>query len=157
MRVVLPSEITAKLQVALRTAGTREIGGILMGEHVADREFVVRELTIQSDGGSFAFFVRAIRSILAPLEQFFRRTGNDYRRFNYLGEWHSHPSFECTPSNRDIQTMRDLVCDERVGANFVVLIILRLDDPELTGTVTAYTRDGREERGVLVIEEADHE
>lgn len=157
MRVVLPSNITAKLRAALSAAGTREIGGILMGEHVADGEFVVREVTIQSEGGSFAFFVRAIRSILVPLEQFFRRTGNNYQRFNYLGEWHSHPSFECNPSDRDIRTMLDLVQDERVGANFAVLVILRLDAPAVVGTITAFTRDGRDERGELIIEEAANE
>jgi hypothetical protein len=127
-----------------------------MGEHVAEGEFIVREVTIQTEGGSFAHFVRAIKSILAPLERFFLRTGRDYRRFNYLGEWHSHPSFECMPSDRDRRTMRELVQDGRVGANFAVLVILRLDAAVLVGAVTAFTRDGHEEIGTLAIEGAAH-
>ncbi|MFO0840896.1 MAG: Mov34/MPN/PAD-1 family protein [Gemmataceae bacterium] len=152
MKVVLPRDIAATLHSALAAAGSREVGGVLMGEHVAEDEFVVREVTVQEEGGTFAYFLRAIKSILAPLERFFRRTGHNYRRFNYLGEWHSHPSFECVPSERDAQTMRELVQDPAVGANFAVLVIVRLDAPALVGSVTAYTKGGNEERGVLDIE-----
>lgn len=157
MRVVLPSEITAKLRAALVAGGSREVGGILMGEHITNSTFAVREVTVQTDGGSFATFVRAVKLILAPLDHFFRRTGNNYRRFNYLGEWHSHPAFECIPSDRDSQTMRDLVRDEQVGANFAVLVILRLNGTALVGSVSVFSRDGREESGELVIEETAHE
>jgi proteasome lid subunit RPN8/RPN11 len=152
VRVVLPRDIAANLRTALAAAGSREVGGVLMGEHVAEGAFVVREVTVQQEGGTFASFVRLVQSFLTPLERFFRRTGHDYRRFNYLGEWHSHPSFECMPSERDARTMRELVRDRDVGANFAVLVIVRLDAPALVGSVTAYTKDGREERGTLVIE-----
>lgn len=152
MRIILPSNIAATLRGAMKEAGTQEIGGILMGEHVGEAEFVVREVTVQKEGGSFAFFVRAIRLILGPLERFFRRTGHDYRRFNYLGEWHSHPSFECEPSSQDTQTMRELVEDPEVGANFAVLLIVRIDGGQLVGSVTGFLRGGTQERGELVLE-----
>ena len=157
MRVILPRDITEMLRSSLRLAGRNEIGGILMGEHVGADEFCVREVTVQKGGGSFAYFLRAVKSVLPPLERFFRRTGNDYRRFNYLGEWHSHPSFECTPSEQDSRTMRELVRDAAVGANFAVLVILRLDRSSLVGAVTAYRRDGAEVPGELILEGCEHE
>ena len=60
------------------------------------------------------------------IEQFFERTGRDYERFNYLGEWHSHPSFEARPSGRDEQSMYDIINDRAVGAEFAVLLIVKI-------------------------------
>jgi hypothetical protein len=60
------------------------------------------------------------------LADFFARTDNDYLKFNYIGEWHSHPAFEPLPSGPDFATMYDLVEDSDVGINFAVLIIARL-------------------------------
>ncbi len=111
-----------------------------MGEHVQEEVFAVRDLTVQFEGGGFASFVRSIRNILIPLERFFRRTGNQYRRFNYLGEWHSHPSFSTQPSCRDLETVRDIVEDEGVGANFAILMILRLDGEKVQASATAISR-----------------
>jgi integrative and conjugative element protein (TIGR02256 family) len=60
------------------------------------------------------------------LNRFFERTGSDYKRFNYLGEWHSHPSFLPVPSETDLETMQSIVEDPQVGANFLVLMIVKL-------------------------------
>jgi [CysO sulfur-carrier protein]-S-L-cysteine hydrolase len=60
------------------------------------------------------------------LADFFARTGHDYLRYNYLGEWHSHPRFQPIPSPEDRATMLELVKNPLVGANFAVLIIVRL-------------------------------
>lgn len=154
MRVTIPACIAGEMTAALRKAGTAEIGGILMGEHVGESEFAVREITVQAHGGTFASFVRALQAVLGPLARFFRRRGHDYRRFNYLGEWHSHPSFACEPSGRDEGTMWEIVDDPDVGANFAVLLIVRLDAGDrLTGTVTAFAPGRIRLRGELVWEE----
>ena len=59
------------------------------------------------------------------LESFFRKTGSDFKRFNYLGEWHSHPSFPVRPSHEDIMSMQSLVEGER-DIDFSALVIVRL-------------------------------
>lgn len=46
MQLNLPREIRLQLETALRDAGRREIGGILMAEHIAENAFCVRSLTI---------------------------------------------------------------------------------------------------------------
>ena len=102
------------------------MGGVLMGEHVRDEIFRVVDITVQRAGGSHVCFVRQPGAHQAELDAFFARTGADYMRFNYLGEWHSHPSFGPLPSLTDIESMQSIVDDPDVGVNFLVLMIPRL-------------------------------
>lgn len=153
MQVLVPPEIRKQLISALRTAGRREIGGILMGEHVDTDTFRVVSLTIQTRGGAFARFVRLVQDIVRPLADFFQKTNYQYTRFNYLGEWHSHHSFELTPSTTDARTMRELVDDQAVGATFAVLLIVRLDgESDLRASVTVFLTKGTVEEGTFVLE-----
>jgi [CysO sulfur-carrier protein]-S-L-cysteine hydrolase len=84
------------------------------------------EVTVQRSGGSPVHFVRDPALNQEQLDDFFERTGADYTRFNYLGEWHSHPCFEPLPSGTDIRAMQSIVEDPAVGVNFLVLMIVRL-------------------------------
>lgn len=128
MQLLLPREIVGRIVAALGEAGSREIGGILMGEHIGLDTFCVKDLTIQRKGGTFVTFVRVVRNILGPLQAFFRKTHHDYARFNYLGEWHSHPSFALSPSTTDHRSMFEIIDDPQLGANFVVLLLVKLGE-----------------------------
>ena len=144
MIIYLPNQIERRLILALEKAGTKEIGGVLMGEHIGEEEFRIVKLTIQKRHGTFIFFVRLAADAVASLQRFFKRTGYNYRKFNYLGEWHSHPSFPPTPSSTDIQSMLEIVTDTDIGANFVILIIIRYKEAqEIEATATAFLPDGR--------------
>ena len=150
MQIILPKEIIQKLIKALKRAGNKEIGGILMGEHILDGVYRVKDLTIQSQGGTAISFMRLPMVVLCPLQNFFRKTGYDFTRFNYLGEWHSHPSFTLEPSSTDCRTMWEIVEDHNVGANFAVLMILRLDTiQQLEGTVTVFLPGNKTLKGTL--------
>ncbi len=139
MKIILPGQISAKMTAELQKAGSREIGGILLGEHVNDNEFRISDITIQKIGGGFAFFERLVQEIVRPLKRFFARTHQNYKRFNYLGEWHSHPSFALQPSTTDDCTMEEMIEDMNFGANFIVLMIVRLGPAnKLEGAVTIY-------------------
>ncbi len=100
MRAVIeiPVEVKIRLKAELYRGGFREIGGVLMGECLEPGRFQLVDFTVDHGGGTFATFVRSIRTALKALARFFDRTMHNYRRFNYLGEWHSHPSFPPTPS-----------------------------------------------------------
>jgi proteasome lid subunit RPN8/RPN11 len=153
VRVRLTSDLAGKLSDALRGASRREIGGILMGEHVSERVFLIKNLTIQRRGGTVATFIRAARNIVAPLKRFFVETKHDYTRFNYLGEWHSHPSYPPVPSSADCETMCAIVEDPEVGANFAVLVIVRLDgNGNLAGSATLFLPQRRIIGGELSLE-----
>src|SRR5258705_7361814 len=113
MQLILPAAIVLQLQNELRRGGRREIGGLLLAEHLHDEAFRLADVTVQRIGGSAVHLVRDPALNQKQLDQFFE-TG-DYTRFNYLGEWHSHPSFEPRPSFKGIRTMQSIVEDPAVG------------------------------------------
>jgi integrative and conjugative element protein (TIGR02256 family) len=125
MKLLLPLKVIKRIKRELR-GRNREIGGVLVGEHVSNDLFRVVDISVQLSGGTAAHFVRDPEHHRAFLADFFAQTGRDYQRFNYLGEWHSHPRFAPLPSGEDFITMLNLVADPEVGANFAVLIIARL-------------------------------
>jgi len=149
--LILRPELETLTQ-ALRRSGHREIGGVLMAEHTGQNHFTVREVSVQRRG-TLASFVRGLTDALSSIRRFLTDTAHDYTRFNYLGEWHSHPSFEPFPSAQDDASMRQIVEDTRVGANFVVLLIIKLDEQgSLVGSVHTYLPSGEKLASELVIE-----
>jgi integrative and conjugative element protein (TIGR02256 family) len=124
MKVELPGETHRRLQRHLWKAGSREIGGVLMGEQFKPGHFRIVDFSVDDCTGSAAHFVRSTAEHQAALADFFGRTGADYGRFNYLGEWHSHPSFAAVPSVQDARSMTSLVETEE-HIPFSVLLIVR--------------------------------
>jgi len=125
MRLLLPSNVRRTMRQHLSRARRREIGGILMGEEIDDQVFRVVDFSVDEVRGTEAHFVRDSDHHDRELHEFFEKTGADYRRYNYLGEWHSHPRFDVRPSLQDIHSMQDLVDGSR-GVDFAVLLISRL-------------------------------
>ena len=142
MRLRLNPDGTARLAAALKRAGSREIGGQLFGEQLAPSDFVATDVMFQKRMGSVVRFF--VDLVLAAQEaaQFFDRTGHRYRRYNYIGEWHSHPSFAVRPSSTDVSTMQSLVCDPDFKGSFAVLMIVRLNGDTLCAAAWLFDRDG---------------
>lgn len=126
MRVELAPGIEARIRGALREAGQREVGGMLLGEQIAPSRFRVVDVTVDLRTGSHSAFRRDPAAHRQALDDFFRRTGRDFRRFNYLGEWHSHPSFSVQPSAIDLHTMMKIVGYPESEIAFAALLIVRL-------------------------------
>ena len=114
---------------------------MLFAQHVSQNTFQVLEATIEK-AGTISRFVRGLKYSLRQLQRFFARHDYKYTEFNYLGEWHSHPSFGLNPSPRDDETMMDMVTAPDVGANFVVLMIVKIEDGQLKGKAWAYYPSG---------------
>jgi hypothetical protein len=131
VRLQLPSDQLTRLQRALTEAGTKEIGGQIFGEQLAPSDFRASELTFQKRPGTIARFVVDLIQAARDAVRFFDRTEHRYTRFNYIGEWHSHPSFEVRPSGTDVATMRSIVNDGAFRGNFAVLMIVRLHPDRL--------------------------
>jgi integrative and conjugative element protein (TIGR02256 family) len=123
MRLILQTSVIERLSSEVRRHH-REIGGILVGEHVADNCFRVVDASVQTAGGTFSRFVRDQNDSREFLDNFFERTKHDYKKFNYIGEWHSHPWFSVKPSAIDQASMIDTLNSVDVGANFLILLIL---------------------------------
>ena len=125
-----PPDLVEKLAVELRRAGSREIGGVLVGEHVGPNEFRIVDLSVQRAGGSRTCFVRRPEQHGRFLNAFFARTEREFERFNYLGEWHSHPSFAVQPSATDVRQMHDIVSEGENVPLFAVLMVVRLSNQD---------------------------
>ena len=138
LQIQIPNPIKEQIVAALSKAGDREIGGVMMGEQIATNVFAISEITIQRKGGGIASFVRAVSSAVSALSQFFKRTNEDFTRFNYLGEWHSHPSFALQPSGTDVNSMFELVCEPDLGAEFAILMIVKLEDQSFAGNAWVF-------------------
>jgi [CysO sulfur-carrier protein]-S-L-cysteine hydrolase len=126
MKIERAAEIEPRLRAALRQAGQREIGGLLMAEQLSPAHFRILDFSLDSFSGSHTHFRREPALHQKALSEFFERTGRDFQRFNYLGEWHSHPSFVVLPSGEDIEAMTEIVEGGNSAITFAVLLIVRL-------------------------------
>lgn len=152
MRIKLAGDQTVKLAENLLRAGHREIGGQLFGEQLAPSCFLVTELTLQARQGTLSrFFVDLVQAARDAV-RFFDRTEHRYTRYNYIGEWHSHPSFTVQPSSVDVATMRALVGDPQFLGTFAILMIVRLDDGCLTAGGWLFDPHGTESSITLELE-----
>ncbi|MER9949533.1 Mov34/MPN/PAD-1 family protein [Mesorhizobium sp. M0047] len=141
VKLLLPDDIASRLNIALAKARRQEIGGLIVGEHVMDETFRIVDISIQTSHGTRTHFERDPVLHEEFLREFFERTGGDFERYNYLGEWHSHPSFDPLPSADDVRTMRSIVSDPKVGVNFAVLLIVRrTDSKRLSLSATAFSQ-----------------
>lgn len=125
MKLLIPSHIRKAITKHMFLAGRKEIGGILMAEEISSQCFRIVDFSVDTSNGTISSFVRNSINHEQKLSDFFLRTGADYSRFNYLGEWHTHPSFSVRPSQQDINSMQDLV-DNSCGVSFAVMLIAKL-------------------------------
>ena len=154
MKVTLATDQESKLVAALKRAGAREIGGQLYGEQLAPSDFLVTDVAIQRRRGSVTRFWVDLMQAARDAVRFFDRTRHRYTRFNYIGEWHSHPRFAVRPSGTDIETMRALVRDPEFQGSFAVLMIVRLSNNALSAAAWVFGTEGIEQPICLEINHA---
>ena len=121
-----------EIHMALQRFGEYEIGGMLIGYKKGENHFAVSEATIADDTQDFgiASFIREPLKSMKLLLKIYK-----IKRHNYIGEWHSHPSFSLYPSAYDVRTMKGILVDPGYGVNFALLIITKLEDgkPNMAG------------------------
>lgn len=137
------------MRTVVGKAGRDEIGGILMAEQMRPGTFRVVDFSVDPQTGSTAHFVRSVEQHEAELSKFYKRTGDDYARFNYLGEWHSHPNHPPRPSAEDVLSMQSLVHGER-AIPFAVLMIVRISWWRLAGSATLCQRHERPQQVEMI-------
>ena len=144
MKLQVHPEQLQTLAAHLAKAGDREIGGVLVGEHMSENVFRLVDLSFQVSPGTDSCFVRRPDEHERFFADFFERTGRDFERFNYMGEWHSHPSFAAWPSRVDHAQMQAIVEDGAHAPLFSVLVVARLAGrTEIQLSATAYRAHAR--------------
>jgi proteasome lid subunit RPN8/RPN11 len=127
IQVLIDDACVRKLKRELKVTGSREMGGVLAAENLGNGQFRIVAMSFQRSGGSVASFLRDPLFHRRFMRRFMARTGNQPERFNYFGEWHSHPSFVPLPSGTDIIQMQQLIRARDQVANFLVLLIAKLN------------------------------
>lgn len=99
-----------------------ESGGILLGKLYQNRMEVVRA-TIPSkwDKSSRTRFVRNKDTAQLIVDYEFLNSGG---QIIYLGEWHTHPEKNASPSGIDVKMIRDQYKLNRLNSDKIVLVII---------------------------------
>ena len=140
MRLDIPKVLRSRLRRAVRRGGRNEVGGVLMAEEITPGHFRLVDFTVDGQVGGAAHFVRSVEEHRLALEEFYSRTGANYGRFNYLGEWHSHPNHIPVPSSEDVRSMQGIV-HSNGNIPFAVLVIARAKWWGLQMSATLFERN----------------
>ena len=145
MKLFIGIEVLNRWRSQLIRAGKKEIGGILFAEQLSVGEFRIIEATCQNSRflGSNTTFMRKGKIARKQVKVLHNKYGGDPKKFNYFGEWHSHPSFPPIPSERDRATMCELIEEQDGAANFLVLLIIKYKSSELQLFAEAYLASGQ--------------
>lgn len=152
MKVELTKEVRERMMSSLVTAKRREIGGILMAEQVEPGKFRIIDFSVDDVTGDNNHFIRSPDHHRIALDAFFARTGNEYARYNYLGEWHSHPNHVPLPSTTDIISMQDLLREEEEISFAVLLVIKRSWLRQFLCSATLFTKNEKPSEIQITVE-----
>lgn len=144
----------AELQNYLKQGGKREIGGWLVAEQTAPGEFDLVDFTVDLEAGTRDRFDSLPELHSKQMDRILLANSDRVGRVDYLGEWHSHPTFPPTPSEIDLASMTDMV--EHRGPSFAALVIVRLvGGVSIQATITTFQRGQLPEAGQLKISDED--
>lgn len=98
--------------------GSLESGGILLGYRRGDHLHIVEATTPQPDDKRmrFRFFRRDYNHQKVAIRQW-ELSGNT---MDYVGEWHTHPETEPTPSSLDMTEWTKICCVRQASMVFLI-------------------------------------
>ncbi|MDR2276152.1 MAG: Mov34/MPN/PAD-1 family protein [Sphingobacterium sp.] len=102
-------------------AKAHEAGGIIVGKIINEQINIIK-LSVPSrmDKSSRMSFERNKDSAQIILDYEFH---NSNGQFTYLGEWHTHPEPFPTPSNIDLQMLKQQYKNNKMMTDFIILLI----------------------------------
>jgi len=106
-----------------------EAGGILLGQFNGEVVLVTRaSLPTPGDRCGRHSFVRNAQTAQVVVNYEFR---NSEGLTNYVGEWHTHPEPQATPSSHDRRMIKSAFIRNDLVANFLLLTILGTEEDYL--------------------------
>lgn len=98
-----------------------EAGGIIMGKFIGEEIHVTRLSTpTELDKATRTTFERHRLSAQFVINYEFYNSGG---QMTYLGEWHTHPEIDPTPSMVDKQMIKQQLSESKVSRDFLLLMI----------------------------------
>ena len=155
LSLTIPAAQWNAMRGCLTTGSLREIGGWLAAEQLAPGKFELVGFTVDLDVGTHNRFSSLPTTHGTQLDDILAANADRKGRVDYLGEWHSHPTFPPVPSDIDVAAMTKMV--EKSGPSFATLLIVRLlGAAVLQATITTFQRGLPPEQGRLIID-YDHQ
>lgn len=152
MRIIVPKKITNKIFAAVNKAGTKETKGALFAKYVSYNCYEIEDVYISKVKGTNVFSILIVNCSYRKFEkQYFKKYNNDFENHNYIGDWHSHPLFECNPSNYDVHEAFDEL--ENSNANFLIQLIVKIENNKLVGNCFLYKHGNIKKKCELLIEQ----
>jgi [CysO sulfur-carrier protein]-S-L-cysteine hydrolase len=140
MTIILPKKISKILHKQIHRHSPNETKGALFAKQIDDDHYEIDEVYLERQIGSIAF-VRLYNNQRYKRfqKQYHAKHDDDFLHHNYIGDWHSHPSFECVPSSFDrMEVEMDL---QQSNANFLIQVILKVEYNKLVGDAFLYNKD----------------
>ena len=107
---------------------SKEAGGILIGrEVISTNNLIIDQMTepMPRDKRNRFRFLRRDNGHIEYFEQLYCENENIY---GYVGEWHTHPEFNPTPSSVDISSVINIYHLPNNNLPFIILCIIGLEN-----------------------------
>lgn len=118
-RIILSPEVIETFTLFCQDSKSSESGGLLFADFCFP-EIVIKLATIPNKKDKCArYSFIPCRNIQRKIVFEKYKTG-----LHYIGEWHTHPVAYPTPSNLDINSMKDTFLKSKHELNFILMIIV---------------------------------
>ncbi len=140
MEIIIPKKISLILIKQISKHSPLETKGALFAEDLGNDTFKIDEVYLEPKPGTTTFVKLYInQEYLSFQKNYHKFRKNNFSKYNYIGDWHSHPLFECLPSSYDVSEVEEDI--KKSNAIFLVQIILKVLKGRLVGNAFYYTRE----------------
>jgi len=151
LEIIIPAKITSLIKKHIDKYSPLETKGALFAEHLGDNIFKIDSVYLEPKPGTTTYVKLVVNRVYQAFQNSFHKKHQyHFSKFNYIGDWHSHPLFECIPSSFDVEEVqKDL---KNSNANFLVQLILKVNQDKLIGNAFYYSNQVSAKKIHLVIE-----
>jgi integrative and conjugative element protein (TIGR02256 family) len=124
--LVLTEDVMSALRTHIQTKGRKEAGGILLGTVYPGERVIIQRATTPGplDKAGFYFFDRSRKRAQRVVNKLWKKSAG---LCIYLGEWHTHPELNPSPSSRDRRMIRNMLAQTKMEVEFLFLIIVGIE------------------------------
>ncbi len=124
LTVEISDDVLQKLLKHEQKIGQPEAGGILLGKHILEEQYyLITDITVPSkyDSAGPVSFLRNYRNAQIIIDKQWEESQGTV---NYLGEWHTHPWENPTPSSTDKMLLANLITEKSNVWDYLIMIIV---------------------------------
>lgn len=139
MKIIVPEKMSKIILDHVKKYSPNETKGALFARKIDDETFEIDAVYIEKKVGTFAFVILENNCRYKKFQAVYNKKHHyDYKNHNYIGDWHSHPSFALFPSEYDkSEVVEDLT---KSNANFLIQMIVKENKGKLIGNCFFYNK-----------------